>query len=54
MGERAARDQVGCPRCDFLATEVMRLREDRNAYRRMYIMLRKLVAALIDVLAAVR
>lgn len=41
-----------CPRCDHLATEVMRLREDRNEWRRMYIMLRRLVNALVEVHAA--
>lgn len=45
---------IGCPRCDHLASEVMRLREDRNEWRRMYIWLRRLVNALLDVIAAVR
>jgi hypothetical protein len=35
-----------CPRCDHLATEVMRLREDRNAWRAMYIELIALLYAL--------
>ena len=34
-----------CPRCDHLATEVMRLREDRNEWRAMYI---ELIALLYD------
>ena len=29
-----------CDRCDFLATEVMRLREDRNEWRHIEIMMR--------------
>lgn len=35
-----------CPRCDYLATEVMRLREDRNEWRKMYIELIALLYAL--------
>lgn len=35
-----------CPRCDHLATEVMRLRQDRNDWREMYIELIALLYAL--------
>ena len=35
-----------CKRCDYLATEVMRLREDRNEWRAMYIDLIALLYAL--------
>ena len=35
-----------CKRCDYLATEVMRLRQDRNEWRRMYIDLIALLYAL--------
>ncbi len=35
-----------CHRCDDLASEVMRLREDRNEWRRMYIELMALLYAL--------
>ena len=39
-----------CERCDFLASEVMRLREDRNEWRRMYIDLLRLVHTLRDLI----
>ena len=35
-----------CKRCDYLASEVMRLREDRDEWRRMYIELIALLYAL--------
>ena len=35
-----------CKRCDYLASEVMRLREDRNEWRRIYIGLIALLYAL--------
>ncbi len=35
-----------CRHCDYLASEVMRLREDRNEWRRMYIELMALLYAL--------
>ena len=33
-----------CRHCDYLASEVMRLREDRNEWRRMYIELMALLS----------
>jgi len=35
-----------CKRCDYLSSEVMRLRQDRNEWRRIYIGLIELLYAL--------